>query len=65
MNTKQQIAGITESNAKITAPKLIRWAGLSAMAAGIIFAAIQPIHPPDVLASVNTSAFIILSLIHI
>jgi len=41
---------------KVTTSKLIRWAGLSAMAAGIIFAGIQPIHP-----SVNTSAFIITS----
>lgn len=31
------------------------------MAAGLIFAGIQPIHPPDVLASVNTSAFIIIT----
>jgi len=46
---------------KITAAKLIRWSGLSAMAAGIIFAGIQPIHPPDVLASVNTSVFIIIT----
>ena len=46
---------------KITPSKLIRWAGVSAMAAGIIFAGIQPIHPPDVLASVNTSAFIIIT----
>ena len=46
---------------KITPSKLIRWAGLSAMAAGIIFAGIQPIHPPDVLASVNTSPFIIIT----
>lgn len=45
---------------KITARKLIRWSGLSAMAAGIIFAAIQPIHPPDVLASVTTSAWAII-----
>lgn len=28
------------------------------MVAGIIFAGIQPIHPPDVIESVNTSAFI-------
>jgi hypothetical protein len=46
---------------KITPSKLIRWAGLSAMVAGIIFVVIQPIHPPDVLASVNTSAFIIIT----
>lgn len=37
---------------------LIRWSGLAAMAAGVIFAGIQPIHPPDVLSSVNTSLFI-------
>ena len=40
--------------------KLIRWTGLAAMAAGIIFAAIQPIHPPDVLASVTTDAWAII-----
>ncbi len=59
-NTNRQSA-IKESRMKITTPKVIRWAGLSAMAAGIIFAGIQPIHPPDVLASVNTSAFIIIT----
>ena len=31
------------------------------MAAGIIFVVIQPIHPPDVIESVNTSAFIIIT----
>jgi hypothetical protein len=31
------------------------------MVAGIIFAGIQPIHPPDVLESVNTSLFIIIT----
>jgi len=41
----------------ITASKLIRWAGFSAMLAGILFVAIQPIHPPDVLSSVSTSAW--------
>jgi hypothetical protein len=46
---------------KITASSLIRWAGLSAMSAGIIFAGIQPIHPPDVLASVTTSAWAIIT----
>jgi hypothetical protein len=30
--------------------KLTRWAGLSAVAAGIIFAGIQPIHPHDVVS---------------
>ena len=60
MNTNRQTA-IKKSKMKITTPKVIRWAGLSAMAAGIIFAGIQPIHPPDVLASVNTSAFMIIT----
>jgi len=46
---------------KITTPKLIRLAGLSAMAAGIIFAGIQPIHPPDVISSVNTNLWAILT----
>jgi hypothetical protein len=60
MNTNRQTA-IKESKMKITTPKVIRVAGLSAMASGIIFAGIQPIHPPDVLASVNTSAFLIIT----
>jgi hypothetical protein len=46
-----------ESTMKITASKLIRWAGLAAMVAGVIFAGIQPIHPPDVLSSVTTTAW--------
>jgi len=50
-----------ESNMKITASSLIRWAGLAAMGAGIIFAGIQPIHPADVLASVTTGAWAIIT----
>lgn len=60
MNTNRSKA-IKESKMKVTTPNLIRAAGLSAMVAGTIFAVIQPIHPPDVLASVNTSAFIIIT----
>ena len=52
---------IQESKMKITTSKVIRWAGLSAMAAGIIFAGIQPIHPPDFLASVTTSTWAIIT----
>ncbi len=44
----------------VTAPKLIRWAGLAAMAAGIIFAGIQPIHPPDFASSVSTGTWAII-----
>ncbi len=39
---------------RVTTASLIRWCGLSAMVAGIIFAGIQPIHPPDVVSSVGT-----------
>lgn len=49
-----------EGRMKMTASKLIRWAGLSAMAAGIIFVVIQPIHPLDVLASVTTDQWVII-----
>jgi hypothetical protein len=45
----------------ITAPSLIRWSGLAAVVAGIIFAGIQPIHPPDVLASVTTGTWAIIT----
>jgi len=60
MNTQGNRSS-NKRNTKVTVEKLIRWSGLSAMAAGIIFAGIQPIHPPDVIASVNTSAFIIIT----
>jgi hypothetical protein len=45
---------------KPTASKLIRWAGLAATAAGIIFAGIQPIHPPDVPSSVTTGEWTVI-----
>ena len=53
-------AAIKESNMKPTASNLIRWAGLAALVAGLIFAGIQPIHPPDVLSSVTTGAWAII-----
>ena len=59
-NTNQQTA-IKESKMMITTPKLIRWAGLSAMVAGIIFAGIQPFHPADVISSVNTNLWAIIT----
>src|SRR5919205_4240958 len=43
---------------KVTASSLIRWSGLAAMAAGIIFVVVQPIHPPDVLSSVSTTRWV-------
>ncbi len=61
MNTHRQTATPEESKTKITPSGLIQWSGLAAMVAGIIFAGIQPIHPPDVLASVTTSAWAIIT----
>jgi len=49
-----------ESKMKITASGLIRWTGLSAMVAGLIFAGIQPFHPLDVLASVTTTQWAVI-----
>ena len=49
------------SRMKITGSKLIRWAGFSAMLAGILFVVIQPIHPSDTIASVTTSTW---SIVH-
>jgi hypothetical protein len=64
MNANRQTAvatGDKEQTMKITASNLIPWTGLAAMAAGVIFAVIQPIHPPDELASVTTSAWAIIT----
>jgi hypothetical protein len=46
---------------KVTTQNLIRAAGLSAVVAGVIFAAILPIRPPEILASVNTSSFVLIT----
>lgn len=50
-----------ESPMTPTPALLIRWTGLAAMVAGVIFAGIQPIHPPDVVASVTTAAWAIIT----
>ncbi len=49
-----------EGKIKITGARLIRWAGLAAMGSGIIFIAIQPVHPLDILSSVTTGTWAIL-----
>jgi hypothetical protein len=46
---------------KSTPSNVIRWTGLAAVVAGIIFAGIQPIHPPDVVSSVTTSTWAIIT----
>ena len=58
MNTNRQTT-IKESKMKITTPNLIRWAGLAAIGAGILYIAIQAIHPLDVLSSVTTAQWAI------
>ena len=42
---------------------LIRWSGLAALVGGLTFAGIQPIHPADVLASVTTDAWAIITAV--
>ena len=46
---------------KITSSNLIRFSGLALVPAGIVFAGIQPIHPPDVVESVSTTAWAIIT----
>jgi hypothetical protein len=45
---------------KLTTSNVIRWAGLAAVVAGLIFAAIQPIHPRDDIFSVTTDEWAII-----
>jgi hypothetical protein len=53
----------TPANTPFTSDNLIRATGPFAIAAGLIFAGIQPIHPPDFVASVTTTPWaIIISL---
>jgi len=63
MNTNRQTTGIQEHNKdrtmKPTAANLIRWAGLAAMGTGILYIAIQAIHPLDVFSSVTTAQWAI------
>jgi hypothetical protein len=58
MNTNRQTA-IKESKMKITSSKVIRWLGLAALGSGLIYVAIQPIHPTDILSSVTTTQWAI------
>jgi hypothetical protein len=44
---------------KITAASLIRWAGLSALVAGMCFVVLGLLHPPNVLSSVTTTRWAI------
>ncbi|MFD2614146.1 hypothetical protein [Paenibacillus gansuensis] len=66
MITNQQTAVIkgsehmqTNRGAAITASNLIRYAGIAAILAGILFIVIQMIHPADILSSVKTDRWAI------
>src|SRR5437762_2314141 len=61
MKTNRETSVMKESKMKITASKLIRWTGLAAIVAGIIFAGYQPIQPPEVLSSVTTGTWAIIT----
>jgi hypothetical protein len=54
MNINRKTA-IKENKINITGSMVIRWAGLAAMGAGILYIVIQTIHPLDVLSSVTTA----------
>lgn len=45
---------------RITHSDLLRWSGLAALLAGVIFVLIQPFHPADSLASVTTTAWAVI-----
>ena len=44
---------------------LIRWAGLSAMVAGLCFVVVGLLHPPNILSSVSTSRWVIVHAVAI
>lgn len=64
LNTNRQTA-IKESKMNMTSSKVIRWAGLAAMGSGILYIAIQAIHPLDVLSSVTTARWAIVHYLSI
>lgn len=54
MHANRQTAA-AKNKKRITASKVIRWSGIAAMGSGILFIAIQAIHPLDVITSVRTT----------
>ena len=59
MDTNRQAAGIKERTMTPTAAKVIRWAGVSAMVAGIFYVVVGLFHPLETLASVTTTRWLI------
>src|SRR5579871_3919033 len=62
MDTTNQTA-IKESKMKITASKLIRWAGLSALLAGLCYILVGLFHPANVPSSVTTSTWAVVHVL--
>jgi len=58
MHTERGTA-IKETAMKLTASNLIRWAGLSALVAGMLYMAVGLFHPPNVVSSVTTTQWAI------
>jgi hypothetical protein len=54
-----------ESNMTITTSMLTRAAGVSAVLSGLLFIAIQPIHPEENAATVTTTAWVVVALMTI
>jgi hypothetical protein len=52
-----------DSKMKITTHRLIRWAGLSALLAGIFYVLVGILHPPNVLSSVTTAHWAIVHVL--
>ena len=61
MNTNRKTG--KESTMKITASNLIRWAGFSAMVAGIFFVLVGMLHPLNILSSVTTTQWAIVHIL--
>lgn len=51
---RTRVSDVRAARPRPTAEGLVKVGGVAAIAAGLIFAGIQPIHPADVLASVTT-----------
>lgn len=62
MNINRQTT-IKENKMQITAANLIRWAGLSAMVAGICYVLVGLFHPLDVPSSVTTTRWIVVHIL--
>jgi hypothetical protein len=57
------MGGSKERNMKPTASKLIRWAGLAALVAGICVVVLGLLHPPNVLSSVPTTQWAVVHVL--